>query len=129
MQTRMKLGDYTFAMNPSIYTPPNLLTPRKRIATVETFESLAVFNWGTTIVGMPWPLEWRYITKSQYDQFEALFLADGQLPFDPAREDGKTYLVELLSLTGKYMYKLNNPGGELWYKDARLELLILEEIA
>lgn len=128
MKTRMQLGTVTLERNPSIYTPPPLLTPRKRIAKVNTFNGVALFNWGTTVSGMEVPLEWKYITKSQYDALEALFLADEPVTFDPAREDGKTYKVELISLTGKYMYKLNNPGGVLWYRDTKLTLCILKEI-
>lgn len=126
---RMILGGYTFVRNPSIYAPPHLMTPVKTIASVDTYDSIAVFSWGVSIVGKKLTFTWRYLPDSQYQALRSLFVADTSTVFDPQDGSGSTYNVELTALDGRYHYKLNSGGGDVWRSDVSLDLLILSEVA
>lgn len=125
----MKLGSYEFVRNPSIYGSPKLMTPIKRIATVDTYNSVAVFSWGVSVVGKKIDLNWEYLPESQYQELLTLYMADAPTVFDPNDGSGKTYNVELLALDGRYHYKLQgSPGEDVWRSKVTLELLVLSEV-
>lgn len=127
---RMKLGSYTFGLNPSIYTPPYLMTPTRHVAAVKTYDSIAVFSWGSSITGKTIRLEWNYLPDSQYQEFQTMLLADTSLVFDPDDGSGKTFTCEIMNLEGRYHYKLKGAAGEdVWRSRVVLELLILSEVS
>lgn len=129
MSVRMSLGAYTFERNPSIYSAPDLMTPIRRVASVETYESIAVFSWGVSIIGKEISLKWEYLPDSQYNAMMALYIADTAVVFDPQQGDGKTYNVELMGMSGAYHYKLNSGDDEdVWRSKISLDLLVISEV-
>jgi len=126
----MSLGSYEFARNPSIYAQPELVAKQRHSASVETYSSLAFFSWGLSVAGKTITLEWQYLPDSQYSSLRAILEADDAVVFDPQDGSNKTYTVEVLSVTGKYHYKLaaTSTTEDVWRKDVAVELLILAEV-
>lgn len=125
----MTLGSYTFERNPSIYSQPQLVAPVRRVAAVETYDSIAVFSWGASVTGSTINLDWAYLPDSQYQSLLALLVAGTAVVFDPMDGSDKTYNVEVMKCTGKYHYRLLGTGAEdVWRSQIKVELLILGEV-
>jgi hypothetical protein len=118
--SKMVLGAYTFAHNPS---DMGLITPERRTAAVETYTSLAFFSWGADLVGKGLALYWPRMTVAQYDELQTLLAADATLVFTPQDGSAKSFNVELLRLDGRFHILLS----EGYRKEVTLDLLILSE--
>jgi len=125
----MKLGTYTFPRNPSYDSPPDLLTPEKYSASVQTYSSIAYFSWGLGVAGKELSLDWGYLPDSQYQAFQTILEADVPVVFDPKDGTMKTYLVEVTGLKGRVHAKLGEGSTGVWRKDVSLSLLVLGVVA
>ncbi len=124
MPTHMVLGGYTFADEPSDMT---FIQKDRSVSFQQTYNSVAVFSWGTSYVGKVLELTWLGMTTSQYASLTALYIADASVVFDPQDGSGKTFNVEILSLDGKYFIDLENIAGN-HRLDVKMELLIMSEV-
>lgn len=120
----MALGAYTFAQNPT--TLPMIKADRVT-ANVITYDSVAFFSWGASIVGNKILLEWDYMPTAQFTQLDTFYQADAALVWNPQDGSSKTYNVEITGLDGKYHLAMET--SDEWRKDVKLELLILSEVA
>jgi hypothetical protein len=120
----MSLGTLTFAVNPSECP---LLNPDNSCAYEETYTAVAVFDWGTDIVGKEIPLGFTFMPADMYDDLDDLNQVGDPLVWNPQNGSGKTYNVKILKLTGKYHVRLGATAGDL-RKDVTLLLLILSEV-
>lgn len=124
MATKMILGSYTFALNPSSFT--EIYEPTKTTAVVETYDSVAYFSWGTKIIGKILQFNWDYMTAEQYESMRAIYEADAQVVFDPAGITGLKFNVHVTKLTGKYYLGL--AATNTFRKDVQMELVIMSEV-
>lgn len=124
MATKMILGSYTFALNPSSFS--GIYEPNKLTAIVQTYSSVGYFNWGTKIIGKVIKLEWDYMSAEQYESLRAMYEADAQVVFDPAGITGLKFNVHVMELTGKYYLGLAATGT--YRKDVTMELVVMSEV-
>jgi hypothetical protein len=75
----MKLGTYTFEIDPDQFTIPR---PQKYSASVKTYFSVAFFSWGMSIIGQEILLEWDLMRCDQFNMLDAIFQADVQAEWD-----------------------------------------------
>ncbi len=122
---KMVLGTLTFSRNPSEMT----VIKKDRVTAVkETYSSVALFSWGSSIIGKTIELSWPFMTINDFTDLEALVDADEAVVFNP--EDGslKTYNVEIIGLDGKYHITPSVADDAGYRKDVRLTLLIMSEV-
>ena len=118
----MKLDTYTFAWTPDNWDPP---IPRKRQASVLTMEGVGYFSWGTEIIGKEIDLEWNFVSLTQYDALEALYVADESVLWDLDVAGMQNYMVELVDLAGELPEVAGYDQG--YMHKVRLTLLILSQ--
>ena len=118
----MKLGTYTFVWTPDNWDPP---IPRKRQASVATMEGVGYFSWGTEIIGKEIDLEWIFVSLTQYDALEALYIADESVLWDLDVAGAQNYMVELVDLAGELPEVVGYDQG--YMHKVRLTLLILSQ--
>ena len=119
----MSIGTLTFTHNPSGL---NLPIKRRFVSAVDTFESVAVFSWGASIVGIRLTLTWDFMLTSDFDSLESLFVADTPIVFDPTT-GAFTYTVEIMNLSGAIF--IDPTASAPYRKDVTLELLVISETA
>jgi len=117
---RMRLGSYTFARNPNECPT---LTPKRDFAAVDTYNGVATFSWGVTLIGRTIRLSWNFCESAQYDTMEAIFKNDTTTTFYPNDGNGKTYNVEVVDFGGSLFLFL----GKYWRKNVYMDLLLLSE--
>lgn len=121
----MILGEYTLPYYPSAFTQPR---PGRSNAYVETLESVAHFSWGFFIVGKIIELEWNYMPSEEFDALDTVFQEDEEQDWDPGISGLSTiYNVEILDFTGEF-HEAVGSEAEIWRKNCRMTLLILNEI-
>lgn len=116
----MTLNNYVFEMNPSEMT---VIQPARTISFVQTYDSIAVFSWGVSIVGKAIGLKWDWLSVSQFDQLQSILEGDEQVSFFPEIDSGTTYMVEVLGLDGKY--HMSQGGSGNYRTEVFLKLLII----
>lgn len=99
-KAKMRIGPYDFEWNPTLYTIPEA---DKDYSVVETYESVAFFSWGTSIVGKEVTLEWDRMKEQQFDQLQTLLELDQETVWTPISGEAVAYNVELCQLQGKFM--------------------------
>ena len=97
---KMRLGPYDFEWNPTQYTLPE---EEKSYSVVPTYDSVAFFSWGTTIVGKEIELEWDRMKEAQFTQLQTLLEADQETLWTPISGESTAYNVELAQLNGRFM--------------------------
>lgn len=105
----MILGTYTFAREPADMTIPR---PKKAVAYLKTYDSVACFSWDPTIVGELLTLRWPIVSKDQFEEMDDIYQAAVPVTFDPtsltmrgesSSGDGSlTFIVEVIDLRGSY---------------------------
>ena len=118
----MILGAYTFAINPN--EPVAIITQERRGTSLKTLGGAAYISWGSFTAGQEVDLPWSFMPTAMYAELLALLVADAQLVWDP--ENGSTYNVEILSLSGEY--HLSASAGAAYRKNVTLKLLIMSEV-
>lgn len=116
----MSLGGYTFERNPSDMT---VIKNGKIISSVLTYSSVAVFSWGTYIIGKTLDLRWKGMSLTQFNQLQALYEADVSVVFFPDIDSGTTYTVEIMKFTGDY--HLSQSDAADYRVNVEMDLLIL----
>jgi len=118
----MVLGSYTFVLNPLDSVP--VITKKKRAAVIDTLGGGAYFSWGTFLAGQIIPLKWKNCPTAQFSQFQTLLEADAQVVWTP--ENGSTYNVEIMSLTGDYHFSA--AGGAAYRQNVVMKLVIISKV-
>jgi len=116
----MSLGGYTFAVNPANSTLP---VKRRMGLPIETLTGVEMFSWGVVIAGARMTLEWEFMPTAEFNSIESLYIADAAVAWNP--ENGHTYSVEILNLTGAY--HIYSTSVSPYWKDVKLELMILSQ--
>jgi len=117
----MILGTCTFTINPN--EPVSIISEERRGNAIKTMGGVAFFSWGTFIAGQEVILPWSFMPTAQYTALLALLNADAQIIWTP--ENGSTYNVEILSLTGEY--HLSASGSAAYRKNVEMKLLIISK--
>lgn len=116
----MALGNYTFDKNPSEMT---VVKNDRIVSFVRTYESVAVFSWGTTIAGKQLYLKWGGMTTAQFNELQTLLEADAQVEFFPDIDSGTSYIVEIIDLDGHY--HISQSDAAEYRTDVSLQLLVI----
>ena len=119
----IEIGSVTLDHNPTKMT---LVRQEKSCAAVQTYEGVAFFSWGASIIGREIDLEFSYVDSAVFDDLDDLYKADAPVVFDPQDGSSKTYNVEITRLDGEYHRTLDFTSGHL-RKNVRITLLILSE--
>lgn len=114
----MVLGGITLDYDPDSCTLPR---GQKSVSVVETYGGAAVFSWGVILPGTKISMSWDMMSKSLFEQLDALYVADNVVQWVTGI-DGKTYNVEITKLDGAYM------GGLDYRGDVSMELIIMSEV-
>lgn len=117
------LGTYTFVKQPTGIT---FIQKDKSIAYTSTYTSVATFSWGLSYIGKVIEVSWNYMSTTQYDSLQTLYVADVPVVFDPQDGEAKTFNVDIISLNGDYHVQLSDATGHM-RKDVKMQLLILSE--
>jgi len=119
---------YTFSLLPGSMT---VIREDKSCTAVQTYEGVAYFSWGTSIVGKELSLSWNAMPAAMWAQIETFFTAAAPLAFDPTLDgtpSAKTYTVELTRLDGEYFLGGYSTGAGSWRQNVTMTLLILSEV-
>lgn len=120
---KMRLGPYDFEWNPTQYDIPK---EDKTYSVVQTYESVAFFSWGTSIIGKEIELEWDRMKEEQFDQLQTLLEADQETVWTPISGEVTAYNVELCQLNGKFMeFSLHDAP---YRDDVKLLMVIMSEV-
>jgi len=117
------IGSFTPAREPS---DRPMIRPGKSAAAVETYSSVAYLSWGVSIVGEVIEIGWDYLSASDFDSLDAIYVTDAPVVFNPNDGSGKTYNVNIMSLDGKYHIGVDDA---FLRKEVKLTLLIMSEVA
>ena len=118
----MKLGGYALDWDPD--NQPAIV-PEKRSSFVKTWESVAYFSWGATIVGKEITIEWDWMKEAQFSSIQALHIADEAVLWDLDAAGKNNYMVEITFFDGKLFDTVGY--GKAYRKDVKLRLLLLSE--
>lgn len=116
------IGSHTCTLDPMRMT---MVREDKACAHVQTYDSVAYFSWGTTLVGKEILLEWPVMDAAEFAALDAIFQADASFTFNP--NDGvttDTFTVEMTSFTGDYWRGRGTTTHET-RKNVKMTLLIL----
>lgn len=116
------IGSRTLTTDPMRMT---MVRAEKSCAHVQTYDSVAYFSWGTTLIGKEILLEWPVMDAAEFAALQAIFEADAPISFNP--NDGvvtDTYTVEMTSLTGDYWRGRGTSISDT-RKNVKMTLLIL----
>ena len=118
----MVLSTSTFALDPGGMT---MIRPDKVCASVQTYSGVAYFSWGSTIVGKEIELSWNAMPSTQFDNLQAIYVADTTVIFKP-RITGlaQNYVVNVTDLQGDY-YISAESSANYWRTNCKLKLLIM----
>lgn len=98
------------------YTLPR---PIRSTAAVDTMGGVAFFSWGIKNVGQDIDVNWDVMSKTLFDQLDALFVADAATTWEP--DDGYVYTVEITNLSGQLITTFANA----YRQKVRLQMTIL----
>ena len=120
------LGGYPFPKNPMRISP--IIDKRKISAAVDTWDSVATYDFGTRIEGLEVTFEWDYLEEAQYAQLQTLLETEGNLELNMtgSSNDGLLYTVHLLSLTGAYFMYIAAGTGRV-RRDVALRFVVVSE--
>jgi len=121
------LGNYTFATNPHKISP--VIDKRKISALVDTYDSVATFDFGSRIEGLEVTFQWDYLEAEQYDELQTLLETAGDLELNFGGSNYATYDVHLMGLTGSYFMNILDTSQELRRQDVTLTMVITGEQA
>jgi hypothetical protein len=121
---KMELGTVVFEYNPSELS--DIIVKEKHSASVDTYDSVAYFSWGTRLVGREITIKWDAMTPSQFDALQELYEADVPVPFRIKNDTCDTATVEITKLTGTYMVSMT--GEDVWRKGVSMSLLFISEV-
>ena len=120
----MVIGGHTCSRNP---LPDKDLSPIRYYAKKGTYTSVAFFSWGVSIVGKEVTIVWDYMSKSEYDALQAIYVADNEIVWDPKDGSSKSYNVQILDFYSTYVGDVPD-SAPFHRKDAKMDLLIMSEV-
>lgn len=113
----MTLGGYTFWRNPTQFDIPK---DYRSSSTISTYTGTAFFSFGIFTGGQEVTLKWDWMTSTMFGILQTLIEADE--PNNWNTQLGTIYIVEIISLDGKYV--LSALSDAPWRQDVKLDLLI-----
>jgi len=120
------LGSYAFVDDPETMGIPE---SKKTVSSVDTYASVAVFQWPALIAGQKIELSWSLMEVAQYDALRLLYLSANIITWIPKPATltyaGASYQVAVVDLSGVY-----NEGTfhhQPYRFDVKLVLLIISE--
>lgn len=119
--SNMIIGTVTLKANPSEIT---VIRAKKRNAAKETYNSVAYFSWGASIIGREISLKCDYMEADDFAALDAIYQADLPIVWDPQDGSGHTYNVEMTELDGEYHLGFGVTSAVL-RKNVTITLLIL----
>ena len=120
----MILGSYTFDW-PPISSNIDIVRPLKSNSSVETYSTVAYFNWGSKIAGRQFNLEWEYMSGAQFSSLDALYAADEIIVWDILGDGTKRYNVIIEKLDGAYFLNYND---SYWRRNVKMTLLVISQL-
>lgn len=120
----MSLGGVTPRANPSTFP---LIRPVKPTATVKTHGGGAYFGWAAMVAGESYDFTWDYLESEDFDDFDALYVADAPVTLIPNDGSGKSYSVNIKALTGEFLL-LQASGSGVLRKNVKMTLYIIVEL-
>lgn len=117
----ISIDSYTLTQNPASVT---IVRKYKPCAAVETYSSMAVFEWAVTIIGKEIELTWEYLGITDFDELDKAYQKSGAVVYDPQDGNSKTYNVHIMELDGEY-HRMMETG---YRKNVKMKLRILSEV-
>ena len=122
--SNMEIGGIELRHNPTGMT---VVRPVKAAAALPTYEGIAYFSWGASIVGRDLTLTWTFMESDEFDDLDDLYQADAPVVFDPQDGSDTTYIAEITELVCEYFRTLGVSEGQFRTK-VEMTLLILAEV-
>lgn len=121
----MSISTTTFALDPFDMT---VLKSDKVCSYIKTYDGIAFFSWGKTIVGKIIDLKWNAMPSTMFDAIDTLINTDTTMIWTPNIPGSTvTYEVNLISLNGQYW--ISQESSSAYYrKDCSLRILIMSEV-
>jgi len=121
----MSISTTTFVAEPAQMT---ILKSDKVCSFIKTYDGVAFFSWGKSIVGKEIMLNWAAMPSTMFDAIDALIATDTTAVWDPNIPGSTvTYSVNLLGLNGAYW--ISKESSSAYYrKDCSLRILIMSEV-
>jgi len=121
----MSISTTTFALDPGDMT---ILKSDKVCSFTKTYNGVAFFSWGKTIVGKEIALNWNAMPSTMFDAIDALITVDSTMIWTPNIPGSTvTYEVNLLGLDGSYW--ISQESSAAYYrKNCTLRMLIMSEV-
>jgi hypothetical protein len=120
------LGNYAFEDDPEKMGIPE---SKKTVAVVDTYTSVAVFQWPALIAGRHIDLLWTLMSDTMYAALRALYVSDAVVTWIPRPATlaaaGASYQVAVIGLEG--VYNEATFHHQPYRFDVKLSLLILSE--
>ena len=110
---------------PEAYTPLECTKPRpaRTTAVVSTYGGVAVFDWGSILVGKEIKLVWKSMTVSLFEALDALYQAGETVVWDSGI-GGKVYRAKITAFDGALLF---DRKGE-YMLNVAMTLILLEEM-
>lgn len=119
----MKFGTYDlpFGYEPNEFTIPR---PETVIASIPTYTSVAVFNFGSILPGKKITLKWESLPSTAFDQLDALYQTGAPMTWQTALNNNKSYQITIMTLDGELLY-----GQDLGVRvNVEMKIIILSEV-
>ena len=95
----------------------------KKTAMVETYSSVTLFSWGSTVVGKIIDLTWNMLQTTEFNALDTVQAEDTTFVWFPGFPDSTvSYKTNLLSLDGEYWISQESTG---YRQNVRAQLLIM----
>ena len=119
------IGTRTLTRDPQRMT---MLRADKSCAHKLTYTSVAVFSWGTSIIGKEILLEWPAMDVAEFAALDAIFIADAAFNFTPSDGGGHVYSANMTSFDGEY-FRGRTSASPTTRKNVRMTLLIMSIVS
>ena len=119
----MQLSTCLFTNDPGKMT---VIEPDLTISYVRTYTNVAIFSWGSTIVGKELELGWNAMPVVQYEVIRGYKDAATTITFYPTNTASTSnYRVRILNFTGAYIQSFGiSTSTSAWRGDCSLSLLV-----
>jgi hypothetical protein len=120
----ISIGGVTCRIQPADMT---LVRPEKTTSIKKTYTGAVYFAWPASIIGKQIDVHWDFMDADEFASFDALYVTDAEVVFDPQDLSGNTFNVNIVSLDGKYLLGLDTTSDSV-RKDVKMTLLIMSQV-
>lgn len=121
----MVLSTTTFALDPYDMT---IIKSEKICNHILTYDGVAFYSWGKSIVGKVIDLRWNAMPSTMFDALDTLIADDATCIFNPNIPGSTvTYEVNILGLDGEYFISQES-SAQFYRRNCNLRLLIMSEV-